>query len=142
MAGTGWRLEEALPGRTLVGVELEPEWAEGASWIQQGDARSLPFADGAFRWVVTSPTYANRMSDSHNAQERCKPCGATGRVGDEVCERCDGQGRRAYKRLTYTHRLGRPLSEGSTANLGWIGKEGERYREAHEAIWAEVWRVM
>lgn len=142
MAGTGWRLEEGLPGRALWGIELEPEWTMGAVWVQQGDATALPFEDDTFDWVVTSPTYANRMADHHNAQERCKPCKGTGRRGRGQCSKCGGEGRRTYKRLTYRHRLGRPLSEGSTASLGWLGKEGEQYREIHERAWREVWRVL
>lgn len=142
LAGTGWRLERALPGRKLYGVELEPEWARGASWIVQGNAKKLPFPDESFPWAVTSPVYGNRMSDHHNAQERCKACKGEGVVADAKCPKCEGRGKRSYKRLTYTHRLGRPLHPDNTGKLGWLGKEGEKYRADHEAIWAEVYRVL
>lgn len=143
MAGTGWRLERALPGRTLFGIELEPEWARGAEWVKSGNAKHLPFLDGIFEWVVTSPTYANRMADAHDAKERCKNCSGLGLVDDgESCPKCKGKGFRDYKRLTYRHRLGRTLHQDSTASLGWLGRKGDKYRADHEEIWAEVWRVL
>lgn len=146
MAGTGWKLEWGLPGRTLFGIELEPEWTKGAKWVKRGNAKKLPFSDERFKWLVTSPTYANRMADHHNAQERCKPCGGSGwtatRKGvPERCAKCDGQGTRVYKRLTYRHRLGRALHKDNTGQLAWIGRAGDKYRAEHEKIWAEVFRV-
>ncbi len=144
MAGTGWKLANALPGRKIIGIELEPEWAAGHPSVMQGDARALPFKNGRFRWVVTSPVYGNRMSDHHNAMEKCKNCGGSGEVYDEHgqfqmgdCPKCDGEGKRTYKRLTYRHQLGRMPSAGSTAVLQW----GPEYQAMHRAIWEEVYRV-
>lgn len=77
------------------------------------DAANMSFADGEFDSIVVSPCYGNRMADSHNAR--------------------DGS-----KRYTYTHLLGRKLTEGNTGNMQW----GEKYREAHVAIWKECYRVL
>lgn len=115
-AGVG-RVHE-LPGmvewemRTW-GVELEPEWAHIHPETQVGNALELPFADGWFDAVVTSPTYGNRLADHHNAR--------------------DGSLRRSY-----THDLGRKLSEGNSGVLHW----GPQYREFHERAWRETARVL
>lgn len=97
--------------------ELEPEWAcqglkEGAA-VTTCDARSLPYSDLFFDAICTSPVYGNRVSDSHNAK--------------------DGS-----RRITYTHMLGRKLSEGNTGCLQW----GTKYREAYKEIWKECVRVL
>jgi hypothetical protein len=138
MAGVGWPLVNALPGRRIIGIEIEADWAAAHPCVRQGNAKHLPFADGEYTWAVTSCTYANRMADSHNAQERCKPCGATGILDGEPCEKCGGVGRRVYKRLTYTHQIGHELHPENTGRMQW----GKRYRSEHEAIWAELRRVL
>jgi hypothetical protein len=152
MAGTGWKLATALEGRKIVGIELEPEWADAHPCVQQGNALHLPFKNGRFRWVVTSPVYGNRMSDHHDAKEKCKPCGGTGQVWEEgadtplagqaesywrTCEKCGGEGKRKYKRITYKHYLGRDLHPDNAGQLQW----GDAYRVFHEAAWREVYRV-
>jgi len=96
-----------------VGVEIEPEWALNHPRTLVGDALALPFPSGAFDAVVTSPTYGNRMADSHEAR--------------------DGSIRRSY-----THDLGRPLNEKSSGAMQW----GDSYRSFHQGAWSEVLRIL
>jgi SAM-dependent methyltransferase len=100
-------------GYEAVGVELEPEWATQSPHTIIGDATKLPFADGSFAACVSSPCFANRMADSHFARDKSR-------------------------RQTYTHVLGRQLSENSAGKLQW----GEPYRDLHLLAWSEVRRVL
>ncbi|HKX71384.1 MAG TPA: ParB N-terminal domain-containing protein [Acidimicrobiales bacterium] len=109
-AGTG-RIHELE--NTTVGVEIEPEWAELHPDTQVGSALDLPFADGDFDAVCTSPCYGNRLADAHDA--------------------ADGSVRRSY-----THDLGRKLNPDNAGALQW----GPRYRDFHEQAWEEVWRIL
>lgn len=113
-AGTG-RIHELQDkwGFDTIGVELEPEWAMLDPRTVIGDATSLPFHDNTFDAVVTSPCYGNRFADHHNAS--------------------DGSVRRSY-----THDLGRPLTEGNAGALHW----GEDYRYLHFRAWCEAKRVL
>ena len=130
------------------GVELEPEWAAASPWTEVGDATSLRWADDTFDVVATSPCYGNRMADHHDAEERCSACGGTGqgptfvdhlaKTGPAVCAKCSGAGSRDHRRITYRHRLQRPLSPGSAAGLQW----GPAYRHLHIAAWREALRVL
>lgn len=95
------------------GVELEPEWARLHPDTLVGSALALPFADGSFDAVATSPTYGNRLADHHNAR--------------------DGSLRRSY-----THDLGRKLSADNSGTLHW----GDKYRDFHERAWRETIRVL
>lgn len=132
-----------LPADTW-GVEIEPLWAAAHARTIVGDALHLPFRRGSFDAVITSPTYANRMADHHNAMEKCRPCKGTGVVPAPeqselvVCPKCEGLGRRFYKRLTYRHQLGRELHPRNSGQLQW----GEAYRKFHEAAWREAIRVL
>jgi len=96
-----------------VGIELEKEWADLHTDTHVGNALELPFSDGVFDAVVTSPTYGNRLADSHNAR--------------------DGSVRRSY-----THDLGRQLSEENSGAMQW----GDKYRDFHRKAWMEAKRVL
>lgn len=113
-AGVGTIHELAELGYATAGVELEPEWASSHSRTVVGDATALPFADGTFDAVLTSPAYGNRMADRY--------------AGDPSGSR----------RITYRIALGRELSDGSGAALQW----GDAYRDLHRRAWAEARRVL
>lgn len=102
------------------GIELEAPWASQHPRTLQGDATALPFQDISFDMVITSPCYANRMADHHDAK--------------------DG----SYRR-TYTHHLrallGDPTAKLHARNAGHM-QWGEEYRQLHEQAWAEVYRVL
>jgi len=122
MAGVGtlaWYLREYKSGQRSFFVwsnDIEQEWAKQAPayrWTTY-DAQKLPeLWGGFFDAVATSCTYGNRMADHHEAKD-------------------------ASKRHTYRHYLGRPLTPGNTGAMQW----GPEYRETHEAIWRECWRVL
>ena len=129
------------------GTELEPEWAKQSVNVTCADSLAymkLPglwlggiYAPFPVDCVFTSPTYANRMADHHNAADRCKACiGRTMYEGCDPCRKCDGTG--LSKRNTYRHKLGRPLSEGSSAGMQW----GDEYRTFHTQAWAGVYGVL
>jgi DNA modification methylase len=109
-AGTG--KIHTLPFETWA-LEIEPEWAMMHPRTIIGDALSMPFLDGQFDAVCTSPTYGNRMADNHIAKD-------------------------ASKRITYTHRLGRKLSTNNSGSLQW----GEKYKQFHHKAWKECIRVV
>lgn len=109
-AGTG--KIHLLPFETT-GLEIEPEWAELHPQTICGDATNMPFADSCFDVICTSPTYGNRMADSHVAKD--------GSI-----------------RNTYTHTLGRKLHDNNSGKMQW----GEKYRELHENAYKECYRVL
>lgn len=170
-AGVGGIHSLASPEVSTFAVELEPEWAEQSArlgptwcgdffafdaWAQNsacmrgewpGKETWPPFFDA----VITSPTYANRMADNHNAQERCKACGGMGSITPEyaartfgqknwqpagTCQKCGGAGKRNYKRMTYTHQLGRTLTANNSGGMRW----GNEYRYFHMRAWKRVCR--
>ncbi|MCC6455183.1 MAG: hypothetical protein IT328_09600 [Caldilineaceae bacterium] len=108
-AGTG-KLRLVRPDAHL--LEIEPEWA-AISGATVGNALDMPWPDGYFDAVCTSPTYANRMADHHEARD-------------------------ASRRNTYRHALGRPLHPQNSGMLQW----GSLYRRFHYYAWLEVLRVL
>ena len=109
-AGTG--KIHLLPFETI-GLEIEPEWASMHPKTICGDATKMPFLDDSFDVICTSPTYGNRMADSHYAK--------------------DGS-----KRNTYTHTIGRKLHENNSGQMQW----GEKYKELHIKAYTECRRVL
>jgi len=120
MAGTGkiGLLKDHGYKGWIVCNELEPEWITpappGVDEVHIGDAEDMDWAeDERFAAICTSPTYANRLADHHDAR--------------------DGS-----RRNTYRHTLGRPLSPGNTGMMQW----GKEYRQKHVFIWIECKRVL
>lgn len=115
-AGTGriHEMMDRIEGIETVGVEIEPEWAEYHPRTRVGNALELPdIWTGFFDMVITSPTYGNRMADSHNAKDKSK-------------------------RITYKHKLGRDPNPDSSGTLHF----GLKYQQFHQFAWAEVARVI
>jgi hypothetical protein len=113
-AGVGRVHRLARPGRVeTVGVEIESEWAachpdtlcaDAIDWMRAEAARLA----SRFDVICTSPCYGNRLSDSHDAR--------------------DGSVRRSY-----THDLGRPVTEGSSGAMP--------FGPAYWAFHAEAYRL-
>jgi DNA modification methylase len=78
-----------------------------------GNALFLPFESESFDAYATSPTYSNRMADSHHAKD-------------------------SSVRNTYTHKLGRRLHPDNSGAMQW----GDAYRQFHTAAWTEAIRVI
>jgi len=95
--GTGkvFLLERWMPWAEIHAVEIEPEWAALHPKTTLGNALDLPWGDGYFDAVCTSPTYGNRMADT---------------LLDD------------YKRITYTAKLGRPLHADNAGGMQWGDK--------------------
>lgn len=117
-AGTG-RIHELHPEFDTHGIELEPEWAALHPRTQVGDALALPFDNASMDAIVTSPTYGNRLADSHNASD-------------------------PDRRRSYTHDLGRDLTAGSSGAMHWRngGDGSAQYRQLHLDAWREAERVL
>jgi tRNA G10 N-methylase Trm11 len=98
-----------LPEYQVVGVEIEKEWAEQEDSTICGDSFAVVPTLGLFDAILTSPAYGNRMADDFNASN-------------------------SSSRITYRHRLGRPLSERTTANCHF-GRKKLEYETLHEGIW-------
>lgn len=113
-AGTG-KIHELYPEFETYGIELEPEWANLDSRTQIGNALALPFANGTFDAIVTSPTYGNRLADHHDAKD------------DSI-------------RRSYTHDLGRQLHPENSGQMQFNGPgQGSlEYREFHTKAWSEA----
>lgn len=131
--GTG-RLGLVYGIRAVV-VDIEPEWVaqahgNGAYGAVRADSRALPFGDGVFDGVATSPVYGNRMSDHDASQLRAGGSGPKLR-SDAV-------------RSTYTAKLGRRLTRGNAGEMyfSFTGKRGQEYRELHKQVWEECFRVL
>ena len=98
-----------LPEYDVVGVEIEKEWADQYEKTICGDSLIVVPTLEKFDAVLTSPTYGNRMADDFEASDKSK-------------------------RITYRHKLGRKLSEGTTSNLHY-GKRNKKYEDLHTKIW-------
>jgi tRNA G10 N-methylase Trm11 len=98
-----------LPDYEVVGVEIEEEWASQEKSTICGDSCIVVPTLGSFDAVLTSPAYGNRMADDFNASN-------------------------SSSRVTYRHRLGRPLSEGTTSNCHF-GRKKLEYEILHQKIW-------
>ena len=143
-AGTGriHQIAELAGVPISFGVELEREWSNWEMYPRFprrqviGDSLVVvPALRRSFGAVLTSPVYANRMSDHHHAKDPCKKCEGTGlrtsRAGLVLnCTTCRGSG--LSRRNTYTHRLGRPLSDNNAGGMQW----GQPYRDLHQAVWS------
>lgn len=110
-AGTG--KVHRIDGIRSIGVEIEPEWAHMNPCNIVANTLYLPFKDGCFEGLITSPCYGNRHSDHHQAK--------------------DGS-----RRHSYTHTLGRTLHPDNAGTLHW----GDAYRFFHDAAWTECLRVL
>lgn len=111
-AGTG--KVHQLPFDTL-GIEIEPEWAAQHPNTIYGDStRLLTWLDPVFDAVVTSPAYGNRMADKY--------------LGDS----------KGSRRYTYATALGRHLRDNNGAGMRW----GQEYRDLHEKVWRQCYKVL
>jgi SAM-dependent methyltransferase len=111
-AGTG-KLRLIRPDAYL--LEIEAEWA-AMSGATHGNAKDMPWPDGYFDAIATSPTYGNRMADKFE----------------------DRQPQKGYQRNTYRHALGRPLTPDNSGGMQW----GTQYQDFHRQAWAECYRVL
>jgi len=113
--GTGkvFLLEHWLPDAQIEAVELEPEWAAKHPRTTLGNALHLPWPDGYFDAICTSPTYGNRMADT-----RLPSATNTWQY--------------------YTCQLGRHLHPDNSGAMQW----GDKYRDFHIQAWTEARRVL
>lgn len=143
-AGVGRIHELRRDGFDTHGIELEPEWAQqGPLKNIVGDSRRahVIFKHTRFDALITSPCYGNRMADHQQAAEKCKLCKGTGyatHLSADACTRCEGIGRNTYTRNTYTHQLGRKLTEGNAGAMQW----GDEYMQLHDDVYASCLRVL
>ena len=108
-----FKIQPWLPDTEIQAVEIEKEYADMHPRTTHGNALSLPWPDDYFDAVATSPTYSNRMADSHNAK--------------------DGS-----RRNTYTHAIGHKLHPDNSGAMQW----GPKYREFHAKAWVEARRAL
>ena len=114
-AGKGgiFKLHAYYPQLEIQAVEIQPKWAAADPRITVGSALALPWPDDYFDGAATSPTYANRMADHHEAK--------------------DGS-----RRNTYRHAYGEPLHADNSGTMQW----GERYQRFHARAWMELRRCL
>ncbi len=116
-AGTGRIHEVATETRETVGVEIEPEWADLHENTQQGNALDLfnttTINPESVDAIATSPTYGNRLADSHKAAD-------------------------PDTRRSYTHDIGHDLHEDNSGDLQW----GDEYRTFHTNAYTETIKAL
>jgi len=102
--------------RYIIGLELEPEWAEQKPGTVTGDVLklfSLGFKPSMFDFMFWSPAYGNRMADHHVARDDSR-------------------------RHTYTHYIGRQLNENNSGAMQW----GDEYRKFHQDAYKRMLMVV
>lgn len=134
-AGPGMSLHRfANPDRKIVGIEIEPPWVT-APEVKQGDATVMKgVRRNSVSAFLSSWVYGNRFSDSHNAQERCRECKGTGKIGRKKCSKCEN-GRRNHTRRGYTHDIREQTGDETYAlhenNAGRMHFRSEQYKDLH-----------
>jgi hypothetical protein len=108
-----FKLEHWLPNAEFQAVELEPEWAAKHPKTTLGNALHLPWPDGTFDAICTSPAYGNRMADRYSDTDESE-------------------------RLTYAAMLERQLHPDNAGGMQWGGK----YQNTHYRAWLEARRVL
>lgn len=126
-AGSGRCFDLERPGRTIVGTEIEPEFAALHPRTIVADATALPFATASFTGGYCSPSYPNRMNGDYTAPGWTKD--PTGRRNYSLSKRWLARDADATLHAHNTARYGERRHPGTY----WL---------IHALIWAEVARVV
>jgi hypothetical protein len=101
-----------------VGVEIEKEWADLHPRTIKGNTLTVRrrFDDESFDAIVVSPTWGNRMADSHNPKD-------------------------ASLRRSYKFDIGRDLHSDNSGQLQW-GSHNTKYQRFHVRAWKQVLHLL